>query len=132
MESNFKKTVESLFAGMENFISTKTVVGDAIHVDNTIILPLVDITFGMGAGASEGKNEGKNEGGGGGGLGAKITPSAVLVIHDGQARLVNIKNQDSLSKLIDMAPDIMDKIKGKIDKNKDKNNKEDENQNNDI
>lgn len=132
MESNFKKTVESLFAGMENFISTKTVVGEAIHVDNTIILPLVDITFGMGAGASEGKNEGKNEGGGGGGLGAKITPSAVLVIHDGQARLVNIKNQDSLSKLIDMAPDIMDKIKGKIDKNKDKNNKEDENQNNDI
>ena len=50
-ENNFKETVNSLFKGMDNFISAKTVVGDAIHVGDTIILPLVDVSFGVGAGA---------------------------------------------------------------------------------
>ncbi len=41
-ENNFKETVSSLFKGMDGFVSAKTVVGDAIHVGDTIILPLVD------------------------------------------------------------------------------------------
>lgn len=110
MESYFKKNVDSLFTGMENFISTKTVVGEAIHIDDTIILPLVDVSFGVGAGASEGKEDKKNRDVGGGALGAKISPSAVLVIKNGQTKLVNIKNQDSLTKLIDMVPDIMERF----------------------
>ena len=37
---------------MENFITTKTVVGEPIKVSNdTVILPLVDVSFGVGAGA---------------------------------------------------------------------------------
>ena len=45
--NNFQSTVESLFKGMDSFITTKTVVGDAITVGDTIILPLVDVTFGL-------------------------------------------------------------------------------------
>lgn len=117
MESNFKNTVEALVNGMENFISSRTVVGEAIHIGDTIILPLVDISFGVGAGASASKED-KTGGGGGGGLGAKITPSAVLVISDGHTKLVNIKNQDSLTKIIDMVPDIMDRFVTKNKKEK--------------
>lgn len=109
MESNFKSTVDSLFNGMENFISSKTVVGEAVNIGDTIILPLVEVTFGVGAGASEGRIN-PNHSGGGGGLGAKITPSAILVIQGGKTKLVNVKNQDSLTKIIDMVPDIMDKF----------------------
>lgn len=119
MESLFKNNVDSLLSGMEKFISTKTVVGEAIYLNDTIILPLVDVTFGVGAGASEGQDDKKNSGAGGGGLGAKISPSAVLVIKDGHAKLVNVKNQDSLTKIIDMVPDIMDRFMGK-DRNKTK------------
>ena len=61
-ENNFKDTVNSLFKGMDGFVSAKTVVGDAIHVGDTIILPLVDVSFGVGAGAFEGDK--KNNGGG--------------------------------------------------------------------
>lgn len=50
-DNTFEKTVESLFKGMDSFITTKTVVGDAIHIGDTIILPLVDVSFGVGAGA---------------------------------------------------------------------------------
>ncbi len=39
---------------MDAFISAKTVVGDAVTVKDTIILPLVDVSFGVGAGAFAG------------------------------------------------------------------------------
>ena len=43
-------------------------------------------------------------------MGGKITPSAVLVIQNGTTKLVNIKNQDSLTKIIDMVPDFVNKF----------------------
>ena len=60
-ENNFKGTVEALFQGIDGVISSKTVVGDAIHIGDTIILPLVDVSFGLGAGAFSGEK--KNQGG---------------------------------------------------------------------
>lgn len=105
-ENNFRETVNSLFKGMDSFVSAKTVVGDAIHVGDTIILPLVDVTFGVGAGAFSGEN--KNNGGGG--LGGKMTPCAVLVIQDGNTKLVNVKNQDGLTKILDMVPDFVNRF----------------------
>lgn len=105
-ENNFQSTVESLFKGMDSFITTKTVVGDAITVGDTILLPLVDVSFGVGAGAFSGDK--KNNGGGG--MGGKISPSAVLVISNGVTKLVNIRNQDGLTKILDMVPDFLNKF----------------------
>ena len=108
-DNSFNNTVESLFKGMDSFITTKTVVGDAIHIGDTIILPLVDVSFGVAAGAfsAEKKNNGA------GGMGGKIQPSAVLVIQNGQTKLVNVKNQDAITKILDMVPDLADKFTGK-------------------
>ena len=105
-ENQFNTTVESLFRGMDSFITTKTVVGDAVHIGETIILPLVDVSFGVGAGAFS--QEKKNNAGGG--MGGKITPSAVLVIQNGTTKLVNIKNQDGVTKILDMVPDFVNKF----------------------
>ena len=105
-DNRFHTTVESLFKGMDSFITTKTVVGDAIHIGDTIILPLVDVSFGVAAGASA--SDSKNNGAGG--LGGKISPSAVLVIKDGNIRLVNVKNQDAVTKVLDMVPDFVNKF----------------------
>ena len=114
-DNKFDTTVSSLFKGMDGFLSAKTVVGEPVTVNDTIILPLVDVSFGVAAGA--GNNDNKNKAAGG--LGGKMSPSAVLVIHDGITRLVNVKNQDSVSKIIDMIPDIIDKIKSFKDGKKD-------------
>lgn len=108
-DSNFKNTVESLFKGMDSVISAKTVVGDAIKIDDTIILPLVDISFGMGAGAFNGDKKDN----GAGGVGGKMIPSAVLVIKDGKTKLVNIKHQDTMTKILDMVPDVVDRLSAK-------------------
>ena len=50
---------------------------------------------------------------GGGGMGGKMTPSAVLVIKDGNPKLVNIKEQDGLTKILDMVPDFIERFTGK-------------------
>lgn len=111
--NTFNQTVESLFKGMDSFITTKTVVGDAIHIGDTIILPLVDVSFGVAAGALT--QEKKNNGAGG--MGGKITPSAVLVIQNGTTKLVNIKNQDGITKVLDMVPDFVNRFTSKKDEN---------------
>ena len=111
--NTFNQTVESLFKGMDSFITTKTVVGDAIHIGDTIILPLVDVSFGVAAGALT--QEKKNNGAGG--MGGKITPSAVLVIQNGTTKLVNIKNQDGITKVLDMVPDFVNRFASKKDEN---------------
>ena len=113
-ENQFSGVVESLLKGMDTILSTKTVVGEATQIGDTIILPLVDVSFGVGAGA--GVNDEKKTQNGAGGLGGKMTASAVLVIgKNGSARLVNIKNQDTVTKILDMVPDILDRF-GKKDK----------------
>ncbi len=113
-ENQFGGVVESLLKGMDTILSTKTVVGEATKIGDTIILPLVDVTFGVGAGA--GMNGEKKAQKGAGGIGGKMTPSAVLVIgKNGSARLVNIKNQDTVTKILDMIPDFLDKLSTKKD-----------------
>ena len=84
------------------------------------------MTFGAGAGAFSGNSSEKGKNGtknnAGGGMGGKIQPSAILVIKDGQTKLVNVKNQDGMTKILDMIPGFIDKYapskKGKAKKNK--------------
>ena len=102
-DNSFHTTVESLFKGMDSFITTKTVVGDAIHIGDTIILPLVDVSFGVAAGVFSGDKK-QN---GGGGMGGKLMPT----------KLVNVKNQDGVTKILDMVPDFVNKFTSKSDKN---------------
>ena len=105
-ENNFTGVIESLMKGMSTVLSTKTVVGEATQIGDTIILPLVDVTFGVGAGASAADKKT----GGAGGFSGKLTPSAVLVIKNGSTKLVNIKNQDTVTKVLDLIPDLVDKF----------------------
>lgn len=104
--NTFDQTVNSLFHGLDNIMSTKTVVGEPEVIGDTIILPLVDVSFGMGAGAFN-KEKSSN---GAGGIGGKMSPCAVLVINKGEARLVNVRNQDAITKVLDMVPGTVNKI----------------------
>lgn len=119
--NSFQANLESLFKGMDSFMTTKTVVGEAIHAGDTIILPLVDVGFGVAAGTFAGEK--KNNGGGG--IGGKMSPSAVLVIQNGTTKLVNVRNQDGLTKILDMVPDFVNRfMSGK--KDSDENETEEE------
>lgn len=106
LENKFADNVQALFKGMEQFVTAKTVVGDPIHIDNIIIVPLMDISFG--AAANAGITDKKNSGTGG--MGGKITPAAVLIIKDGMTKVINVKSQDVASKIMDMVPDVINKF----------------------
>lgn len=103
MGKDFSESVDVLFHKVEDLVSTKTVVGEAITLDGLTLLPLIEVAVGVGAGAKENVNAA-------GGMGAKITPSAVLVIQGDSVQMINIKNQDAVSKLIDMAPGVVNKL----------------------
>lgn len=117
------ESLETLLGKLETFAKSETVVGTPTNIDGVIIVPLVEVTVGAGAGG--GGTDDKKQNGNGGGLGAKITPSAVLVINNGQVQLVNVKNQDSLNKLIDMVPSILSKFNLKPKKEKEEVEKDD-------
>lgn len=114
MGKDFNESVNVLFNKVEDLVSTKTVVGEAIVIGDLTLLPLIEVAVGVGAGAKENINAA-------GGVGAKITPSAILVIQNGSVQTINVKNQDAVSKLIDMAPGVVNKLNfGAVFGNRDK------------
>ena len=106
-DNTFKNNIEALVGGISDYLNTKTVVGEAINVGDNIILPLADISFGLGAGTFGPAD--KNNGGGG--MGAKITPSAVLVVNADSARVLSLKeNPGIFEKIVEIAPGIISKF----------------------
>ncbi len=104
MAESFENGLEVLFGKVEELVSSKTVIGDAIVIGDLTVLPLIDVSVGVGSGVSSGKNSA------GGGMGAKITPSAILVIQKEHVQVIHVKNQDAVCKLIDMAPGLLSKL----------------------
>jgi uncharacterized spore protein YtfJ len=112
MSDSINEKLKTMFSKMEDFVSTKTVIGDPYYLGKegeVIIVPLVDVAFGMGTGLANKSDSGASEAGGGA-MGAKLTPAAVVVIVNGTVQLVNVKNQDSVGKLIDMIPGVLSKL----------------------
>lgn len=95
--------VTSVLDELHKFVSCETVVGKPIKSDNVTIIPLCDVTFGLGFGYN-GKLKENAEGGG---VGGQITPNSLLIIEDGKTKLVSIKDQNSIGALI---PQIMDRL----------------------
>ena len=108
MAEKLDQTIETLMSSIDQHISTKTVMGEPISANGITVFPMADVSFGIAAGAF---NKEKNDNGAGG-VGAKITPSALLIIQNGTSRVINIKDTDAVNKLINMIPDIVDKITG--------------------
>jgi len=105
---------------LERLVSTKTVVGDAVTVGDTTIIPVTKVSFGFGTGGGEGKSKNNEEGfGGGGAAGAKIEPVAFIVISKEETRLMSISGKSDIGVLLESVPGLIDKIKtmkGKKDK----------------
>ncbi len=80
----------------------------------------MSVSFGFGTGGGEGKDEKQQGGtGAGGGAGGRITPTAFLVINGDQVTLLPVeKKGNTVDRLIDTIPGLMDKINLKFGKGK--------------
>lgn len=102
-------TIEALFQGMQGLVQSKTVVGEPVTVGDATIIPLIEVTAGLASGALDRKKAKTN---GAGAMSAKLTPVAMLILQNGNSKLISVKNQDVFTRLLDMIPDAVDKFTG--------------------
>lgn len=112
-----KEIMDSMYAKLDNFLKTETVVGETIVVDSVKLIPIITASFGLGGGFGE--EEKNSSGAGGGGVGCKISPDAILVIKGDNVEMMPIKSNTSLDKLIEKVPNIISKIQDNKENEKD-------------
>lgn len=112
--ADFEKNIEALMKGVEEHITTKTIVGEPIRFEDMTVFPLAEVSFGVAAGAfsQDKKNNGV------GGVGGKVTPSAVLILQGNSSRIIDIRDKNSMNKIIEMIPDIVTKLADTFGPNK--------------
>jgi len=119
------ENVGVLFEKLEKFLTSKTVIGEAIKVGEATLIPFITTSFGLGSGGGDGRDPKGAAGiGGGSGIGARISPTAVLVIKGEQIEMIPIKKNAGFEKLVEMVPEIVSKVNCK--KNDKKVNEEEE------
>lgn len=114
--------MDTAMSNIKAMVDVNTIVGNAVTTpDNTVIIPISTVSFGFAAGGSEvsGKKTNIVDGGaqplfgGGAGGGANVKPVAFLVVGGGNVRLLPITESSSpVDKLIDLMPEMVDKVNG--------------------
>lgn len=107
--------VKNVLSQMQQIVKTETVVGDPIQVQDVSLIPVSRVSFGFGAAGGQSKKEDQNGEGTGGGL--LIEPIAFIVIREDKVDLMMLKEESSgMGKVIDLIPQVVDKVKGMKDK----------------
>ncbi len=116
--------MDTAMSNIKAMVDVNTIVGDAVTTpDNTVIIPISTVSFGFAAGGSEfapkkgavcDQTQSSMFGGGAGG-GANVKPIAFLVVSNGNVRLLPVGGSSSTAdKIIDIVPEMFDKLNGVI------------------
>ena len=113
---------------VREMVDTNTIVGQPINTpDGVTLIPISKVSFGFGGAGGGGdyvkSAKGDRNGvGGGGAAGVNIDPVAFLVIKDGVTRVlpVAVPPVTTLDRIVEMAPDLIDKVENYFDKKKEK------------
>ncbi|MBC8532993.1 GerW family sporulation protein [Yeguia hominis] len=107
---------------IKQMADSNTVVGEPITTpDGTVIIPISKVSYGFASGGSDlpAKQTQKDLFGGGAGAGVTITPVAFLTVSNGNTKLLQVDPfHSSLDRVIGMVPDLLDRVKSFLDKNK--------------
>jgi sporulation protein YtfJ len=111
--------IKNLLKESQEMLDSKTVVGTPIQAGDYTVIPVSKIVFGFGGGGGESPNQKTGGSGEGAGGGWSIEPVAFIVLGKEGAKLMTIGDKDSLStKLMDLAPKVVDTIKDFVDQKK--------------
>ena len=102
--------VRTVMEELHTIVKTETVVGEPVEVgESTVLVPVCRVSFGFGVG---GRGPIETTGGGGTGGGASVEPIAFVVIKDGKPQLLSFQERKpSLGKVVELVPDILEKVK---------------------
>jgi uncharacterized spore protein YtfJ len=114
------ENINVMFEKLKEFLTSKTVIGEPLTIGDATLIPIINVSFGLGSGGGDGGDSKGNSGvGGGAGIGAKVSPTAIIIIKGDKIEVLPIKKLSGLEKLIEMVPDIMDKVNIKTEKKED-------------
>ena len=127
MSQNLSNMIENTLAKVRDMISVNDVVGDPITTaDGVTIIPISKVSVGFGGGGSDfvSKNPNKQDNpfGGGVGGGVKVTPIAFIVIKGDSVRMLPVATPANTTpdRIVEMVPDVLDKISNFIESHTDK------------
>lgn len=103
------ENLESLFESFKKFLNVKTVVGEAVQIGDTTIVPFVNVTIGFGTGGFMSDSPKAAASGG-----AKVTPTAVLVIKGERIEMFSVNGDlktSGFERLVGMVPELISKLK---------------------
>lgn len=115
MSHPIENLMDSVLKNIKTMVDVNTIIGEPIHADDgVLIIPVSRVAYGFGTGGS---NFGdakipaeKQSFGGGAGGGITISPVAFLVVSHGNVRMITVSQASPLDKIIDLAPEIIDKL----------------------
>ena len=118
--------METTMAKLRDMVDVNSIVRTPITTpDGVTLIPVSKVSFGFASGGSDfaskhQKDGGDNAFGGGSGAGVTITPSAFLIVKNGDVRLLPVEGNstDPVMKIIDSIPVIFDKVKELIPEKK--------------
>ncbi len=112
---------------IREMVDVNTIIGQPIQAGEVTLIPVSKVSFGFASGGSDWvaknqKAEADNAFGGGAGSGVSIVPVAFLVVKGDLVRMIPISSHpaNSVERIIDMVPEVVDKVTGFIEKQKDK------------
>ena len=129
MEKNnpINDMLQESMAKLRELADTNTIVGQPNTTpDGVTLIPISRVSLGVGGGGSIfGKKKDANpEGNLGAGMGAGVTiaPVAFLIVKDGFTRMMPVAAppMNTVDRVVEMAPDVIDKVTGFIEKQQDK------------
>lgn len=123
MEKNSRvsELMRSTMDKIREMVDTNAIVGQPINTpDGVTLIPISKVSFGVGSGGGDYGKAQPHQFGGGGGAGVKIDPVAFLIIKDGATRVlpVAVPPASTLDRVVEMVPDLMDKVENYLDKKK--------------
>ena len=117
MSQNLPNMLNDTIAKIREMVNSNMVIGEPIHVgDDVTIIPVSNITIGLGGGGSDfvskHPNQHENPFGGGVGAGIKVTPVAFLIVKEGNVRMLPVAHpaNTTTDRLVEMIPDTLDKV----------------------
>ena len=114
MEDNrINDLMDTTVAKIRQLTDTNTIIGSPIITpDGITVIPVSRVSFGFATGGGSGKRSARFTGANGGGV--KVEPRGFFVIKDGSCRMVSVSPPASgtLERLVEMVPDILDRIEG--------------------
>lgn len=133
--------MKTAMENLKQMIDVNTIVGDPVETpDGSVILTVSKVGFGFAAGGSEfnasgGEEDGEKSSklpfGGGSGGGVSITPIAFLIVSSTGVKMLHLDESTHLyEKILEAAPQTVEKIQGMFKKNKDKGSSDNSNNQN--